>query len=1048
MHFMYKKHGSARKTAAPAIFLLAAVLLCFLVGAGLPASAAAMPEQSIHDAVHAENLIWAEEPSIQLNLGVTFRANMAGSVSKVRIYARADESGSHTVQIWDAQTRTVAAGPYDWNVTAPGTDQWLTYTLPEAFPVTAGSSYAVTVSNSAEFQFYPCYEGFFAAPVSAPAFGVDINSGCFGVGAEAYPQNAGINGRSFLRDIVFVPDGIYNPDSNEGNGSDEKTIHGIVQAAQVTFAEETVPLLLGTAFSVKTPGTVTKVKAYTAAGESGSHLVSLYDADENRIISGPHDWDVQAGTFGWQTYTLPEAVRLEAGKRYVVSVSSYGRQNGFPLVENYFAQAGGDDTFVTYENGGVFTTDLDALPANASARSFLRDIVFIPDASAPTAPETNTETGDPSDLPLFALLLLLAGAAAVLTAAAGRKETCHVKKNIRSFCIISITLSLLLAAAYGAAPVKAANVAKGEAVSIHGAVPADEIAWAEETVVLNPGTKFAVKVPGEITKIRLYTSKEESGPHTVALWDAQEKAVIAGPYEWNITAGTEGWREFSLPQSVSVEAGRYYVATVSTHAGFLRFPFTNQYFGVPDSSDIFTVYSASGVFGVGADTFPENTYDGRTYYRDVVFVPSEDFSAGAAGTDPDTDPEKGAATLHGALKGVSIYSAEETVCLSMGTRFAVKRPGTITKVKLYTAMEEGAADRQVVIFDAYDGSEAAGPFEWTTAANVEGWQYFTLPEALKIEAYHDYIVMVTTDTEKPRYSLVESYFTPDRLNGELFITYPDGGVFGVSDDYILPEQTYNQRTFLRDVVFIPEEAAAAPVQDAALAQAESLYLSDLKPGYSYSFNRPVYMDSAGAYEDIYISGKRYQKGLSMYACPYEGGAFAEYNIEGLDMKTFLADVGITEELGIDSSTGTVQFIVFLDGVEIAKSDILAYGETARLTAEIMGGKILRLAVNDGGDGNTGDLAAYGNAALSKLTDPEAILESLAHAAPAATKSPEADETAAPPASQRPAPTDNPDTAKEQTDSTALTISLVIGGLVIAAAVTAVVRIVKKRKTAR
>ena len=66
MHFMYKKHGSARKTAAPAIFLLAAVLLCFLVGAGLPASAAAMPEQSIHDAVHAENLIWAEEPSIQL----------------------------------------------------------------------------------------------------------------------------------------------------------------------------------------------------------------------------------------------------------------------------------------------------------------------------------------------------------------------------------------------------------------------------------------------------------------------------------------------------------------------------------------------------------------------------------------------------------------------------------------------------------------------------------------------------------------------------------------------------------------------------------------------------------------------------------------------------------------------------------------------------------------------------------------------------------------------------------------------------------------------
>lgn len=953
-----------------AVLIFAVISVC-LIGI-FSAYAADMPSQRIHDTVKTDNLIWAEETSVQLNLGVNFTANMSGKITKVMIYARADESGDHTVKIWNADTQEQLAGPYIWTVTAPGSDQWLEYTLPEAFAVQTGVKYAVTVSNSAEFMFYPCYEGFFAQPVNVPAFNVDINSGCFGLEVN-YPSNAGVNGRSFLRDIVFVPDGIYKPDAAESNGSNEASIHGTVPMEQVTFADETLPLMLGTTFSVKNNGMLTKIKAYTDSGASGKVTVAVWDADEQVLIAGPYEWTLDSGILGWQEYTLPEAVRLNESRKYIAAVSTYGEKNIFSLSEGYFASGKENDTFITYENSGVFTTDLNAMPSVNSARSFLRDVVFVADDKKDDKPVTPPDTGDNDGYVLCAALVCTV----LIVCCAATLCRNYVKKNGVFLIFFSFVCALTFYIFSGNAVTMAADIEKGEKVSIHSDVQNSDIVWAEESIVLNIGVKFSVKVKGQITEIKLYTAADESGIHSVALWDVESESIIAGPFEWNISAGTEGWQSYTLPKAVNIDAETLYVATVSNNSGFLKFPLTNKYFASPDPNSIFNVYNASGVFGVGSDTFPENTFDARTYYRDVVFVPGEDYTAGGSVPDDTEQEPSGSTTIHGNLEGVSVYHAQDPDAhLNMGTRFAAKKSGSIVKVKLYTSMEEKSCIRYVTIYDAYDGNILAGPYTWKTAGNKDGWQYFNLPESLRISAWHDYIVTVTTGEDKAYYSLVENYFTDDRLNGDLFILYPDGGVF--TEENSIPELTYNQRTFLRDIVFIPDEkVATAPSQNASLSEKNAVWLSNLVMGDGFSYSRPVMFDKSGEYDEIFLADKSYDKGITFYACPFENGSFAEYNIENLGMKTFVATVGITEAVGINTDTGTAQFVIILDGKEIFRSEVLKFGDMLQINADISGGKILRIVLENGGDGNFGDLGVWADAALSKFSDREAIYADLA-----------------------------------------------------------------------
>ncbi len=154
-------------------------------------------------------------------LGTIFQASVPGTVTQIRVYSVAGESGDHTARLWDTAGQTVVGGPYIWNFGR--VNGWIYLDIPPV-SIDAGVQYTVVVSTSdipnRDYANEP---------------GVLLNGGDNGLNLS-YPPNAGVfndhqrgglpvqtwNGSSYLRDIVFVPASSTTPFAAmgiQGNGT-------------------------------------------------------------------------------------------------------------------------------------------------------------------------------------------------------------------------------------------------------------------------------------------------------------------------------------------------------------------------------------------------------------------------------------------------------------------------------------------------------------------------------------------------------------------------------------------------------------------------------------------------------------------------------------------------------------------------------------------------------------------------------------------------------------------------------------------------------------
>jgi len=131
------------------------------------------------------------------------------------------------------------------------------------------------------------------------------------------------------------------------------------------------------------------------------------------------------------------------------------------------------------------------------------------------------------------------------------------------------------------------------------------------------GTKFKTTVGVRVLKVRVYAAASEEGEHTVRLWRVADSTLIAGPYAWSFTAGTEGWKEFALPEPVAIEGSTDYIVAVTNGTDQWYFC-TEQAFSSPINNGPFVTYQGSGVFGTTLGAMPTQTWNNSNYYRDVV----------------------------------------------------------------------------------------------------------------------------------------------------------------------------------------------------------------------------------------------------------------------------------------------------------------------------------------------------------------------------------------------------------------------------------------------
>ncbi|MBQ8559010.1 MAG: DUF4082 domain-containing protein [Tyzzerella sp.] len=343
--------------------------------------------------------------------------------------------------------------------------------------------------------------------------------------------------------------GIERGNANAGWGRIDSASISVEDITEQTILTSQVPdkygsdtfYELGTRFSTKVNGTITKVRIYTHASESGVHTVRLWDYKQKKLIAGPYEWDVQAGTTGWQEFELPTAVSIEANTEYVVSVSNnadtkyYAQGTG---ADNSFASPINNRDLVTYAKGGLWSRNAGDMPYNQTNTNYFRDIVFVTDE------QTIFTTQVPTD-------------------------------------------------------------------------------FDSDTGPYELGTRFKVTKDGFITKVRIYTHEEESGIHTVRIWDRNKRTVIAGPYQWNVSTGTTGWQEFELPEAVRISKDTDYIVSVSSNKTtkyYARGKDSSNSFASPINNRDLVTYVGSGLFSVNLGDMPYRTKDNYSYFRDVVFV--------------------------------------------------------------------------------------------------------------------------------------------------------------------------------------------------------------------------------------------------------------------------------------------------------------------------------------------------------------------------------------------------------------------------------------------
>ena len=144
-------------------------------------------------------------------------------------------------------------------------------------------------------------------------------------------------------------------------------------------------------------------------------------------------------------------------------------------------------------------------------------------------------------------------------------------------------------------------------------------------------------------------------------------------------------------------------------------------------------------------------------------------------------------------------------------------------------------------------------------------------------------------------------------------------------------------------------------------------------------------DENVAGEELWLYDMYFEKGVGMHAAPGKL-AYIEVDIEGKGFKTFYTYVGTAESELYDVTMASVRFVFKADGKTVARTGVVTPKKRPELiTFDVTGVKTLRIEMDDGGDGISGDWGSLGSALFSTSDNVDEIAAALQPATEAVTE---------------------------------------------------------------
>lgn len=152
----------------------------------------------------------SDPDSSSVEVGVRFRADVAGTLNGIRFFKGTTNTGRHTAHLWSAGGALLASATF----TAETASGWQTVRFASPIALQANTfyvaSYHTNVGHYAATNGYFTGKGVDRAPLHAPADGVSGANGVYRYGGVAFP-NQTYRGSNYWVDVVFKANGTTTP---------------------------------------------------------------------------------------------------------------------------------------------------------------------------------------------------------------------------------------------------------------------------------------------------------------------------------------------------------------------------------------------------------------------------------------------------------------------------------------------------------------------------------------------------------------------------------------------------------------------------------------------------------------------------------------------------------------------------------------------------------------------------------------------------------------------------------------------------------------------
>jgi hypothetical protein len=395
---------------------------------------------------------------------------------------------------------------------------------------------------------------------------------------------------------------------------------------------------LGVRFTSSAAGTITGIKYYKSANDTGTHTGSLWSSTGTLLANATFTNET---TSGWQTVTFSNPVSITAGTTYVASFHSNGQ---YATTANYFTTArvngpltapASNNGVYTYGNGNLFPT------STFNATNYWVDVVFSTSGGGTNqSPVAANDSGfnATQNTPLsIAAPALLANdtdpngdTLRVTGASGGVNGTASFNAQNNTVTFTPTTgytgpASFNYAISDGRGGTASASVSltvnptSSSTVSLFSSNPTPSIVSVNDPRSVELGFKFQTSSAGDITGVRFYKGAPNTGTHVANLWSTTGTLLATANFT-NETAS--GWQQVNFATPVTVSAGTTYIASYHTAGNYSADPnlFANAVTNGPLTAPSSTSSGGNGVYAYGTgNLFPTNSFNSTSYGVDVLF---------------------------------------------------------------------------------------------------------------------------------------------------------------------------------------------------------------------------------------------------------------------------------------------------------------------------------------------------------------------------------------------------------------------------------------------